>query len=146
MTTPRERLEGFLARVHDVARGGQAGATEDEAQGAVRELVRRLRLLHQAGEGDLWLMLLTTEEKKKLLAYRARVGGPSPEEEPPPGRSARKAAQEGQGPSTREVVQKAVKVTAVLDEIGFFDMFDRPAKKKKPVSTPVPDEDGEDGL
>jgi hypothetical protein len=64
MTTPRERLEGFLAKWLDPA------TTDAEAEGAVKALVQKLRYLHKAGETDLILILGTRQEKEALEAWR----------------------------------------------------------------------------
>jgi hypothetical protein len=64
MSSGRDKLEGFLAKVLDRA------TTDEEAQGAIRELVRRLRLLHSAGEDDLWIALVTKKERKQLASLR----------------------------------------------------------------------------
>jgi len=124
----RTMLEGFLAKIHDVPRGEQKGTTEEEAQGCVRELVRRLRLLHQIDEGELWLMLLTTDEKQKLLAYRAKVEGKSPEPKRKKSEGSaedRRARRREPPSSTGELFRKGMKVASVLDEVGLFDAIDR---------------------
>jgi len=120
MTTPRERYEGFLAKWLDPA------TTDAEAEGAVVALVKRLRAHHRMGETDLVLALVTQDEKRKLDRYRERVGtaAPTPSQEEAP-------KQKHPPISTKEVVDTALKTSAFLDAVGFWDWIDRPRPKPK---------------
>lgn len=105
MSTRLGVLNGLLARVHDVPREGQPGAAKAEVDGAVAELVRRIRRYHEDGETDLWLAVITREERDAIESHRKK------------GRPAEGAAPEGQ-PARRRRGSTAADVDAFIDILG----------------------------
>jgi hypothetical protein len=65
------RLGYFLAKFLDRA------TTDAEATGAVNALVTRLRKMHQAGERDYLLAVVTREEAQLVLDWRNGETGPA---------------------------------------------------------------------
>jgi hypothetical protein len=113
MTKVRQKLDFLLARCFDVPRAGQPGASDAEWRGAMDEVVRRLRLMYQAGETDLVLGAMTREEAEWLRKRRERAG-----EDTTSGTQRERVRRK---PSVKETLEVVTGLAGIAERLGFFD-------------------------
>jgi hypothetical protein len=121
------RLEALLAKALEVDREGQPGPTDEEALGAGRELLRKLRALRAAGE-DCEFVLMTAAEKDAFLERRGEIGKT-------PGRRLKRARAEQEdeedGVGGWETAAKIVKPLADIINTIVDAVPERPRKARR---------------